>query len=95
LRSVVAEECHWTVLAYVELLDAERMEAVGHMDAQYHLGKLIAAAFNDPERIWSEHEEFRSSALTPALSTPRALLEARALALFQRTRTTQPNAGAN
>jgi hypothetical protein len=30
------------------------------MDRTYHQAKLTAAAFNQPERIWDEHEAYRA-----------------------------------
>jgi len=31
----------------------------------YHEAKLTAAAFNEPERIWTEHEQVRAALLRP------------------------------
>jgi hypothetical protein len=33
------------------------------MDGRYHLAKLIAAGFAEPERIWREHDEYRNGLL--------------------------------
>jgi hypothetical protein len=65
LRDVLAEECHWTVLAYLQLLEMDRLTDVQAMDRMYHGAKLTAAAFGEPERIWKEHEEVRAAMLRP------------------------------
>jgi hypothetical protein len=70
LRDVLAEECHWTVLAYLQLLEMDRLTDVQAMDRMYHGAKLTAAAFGEPERIWKEHEEVRAAMLRPATPTP-------------------------
>lgn len=62
----------------------ERLESAATMDGQYHAAKLTAAAFADPARIWTEHEEFRSLVLTDRAAPPREALEASALALLAR-----------
>jgi hypothetical protein len=48
------------MLAYMEIADADRLEAAAAMDRTYHLAKLTAAAFGQPERIWDEHEAYRA-----------------------------------
>lgn len=44
----------------------ERLDDAQQVDRAYHVAKLTAAAFNDPPRIWDEHEEYRRSLLAPA-----------------------------
>jgi hypothetical protein len=55
------------VLAYVQLLEMDRLTASQEIDARYHTAKLTAAAFGEPERIWQEHEQIRAAMLRTAL----------------------------
>lgn len=74
----------------------ERIESLGEMDGRYHVAKLTAAAFNDPARIWDEHEAMRHEWFTPAPAqrlTPDLL--ARAAALFKRAREAEARHGAH
>jgi len=60
------------------------------------MAKLIAAAFNEPGRIWEEHEQFRSAVLTPPdqpALTPD--LMARAAAIWKRAREAEARHGAH
>lgn len=71
MRSVVAEPCHWTILAFMEILDADRLEDAQAVDGTYHAAKLTAAAFGEPKRIWEEHAEMRARLLTPGTERKR------------------------
>jgi hypothetical protein len=51
-------------------VESEHLEAAHEIDSRYHEAKLTAAAFNDPERIWSEHEQVRAAILTGAQPKP-------------------------
>jgi hypothetical protein len=51
-------------------VESERLEAAQEMDGKYHLAKLIARAFNDPESLWREHEEIRQAMLAPHQPEP-------------------------
>jgi hypothetical protein len=54
-------------------VEAEWLEDARRTDIRYHLAKLIAAAFNEPERIWSEHDDVRRALLaagSPTSATP-------------------------
>jgi hypothetical protein len=53
------------VRAYLGLLETERLDEAKRKDEDYHRAKLTAAALNDPERIWTEHDAFRSATLAP------------------------------
>jgi hypothetical protein len=44
-------------------VEADWLEAAQDIDRMYHGAKLTAAAFAEPERIWSEHERVRSAIL--------------------------------
>jgi hypothetical protein len=63
-------------------VEAEWLESAQKIDQMYHMAKLIAAAFNQPERIWSEHEQVRDTLLRandptqPAPMTDAQLMEA-------------------
>ena len=54
-------------MEYGLLVEAERLEDVRGMDRVYHGAKLTAAAFNEPARIWEEHQQVRDALLS---STP-------------------------
>jgi hypothetical protein len=49
------------------------MDAAAATDGRYHAAKLTAAAFNEPERIWSEHEEYRAAVLAPSAAPRREM----------------------
>jgi hypothetical protein len=53
-------------------VEAEWLDAAQEIDRMYHGAKLNAAAFNEPERIWSEHEQIRTALLRP--SRPPAVM---------------------
>ena len=44
-------------------MESEHLDAAREIDQMYHGAKLQAAAFNEPERIWQEHEQVRSAML--------------------------------
>ncbi len=68
---VVADEDYdQTLVEYALLAENDRLEGAAQMDRQYHFAKLVAAAFNDPERIWAEHEEYRAALIRPAPERP-------------------------
>lgn len=62
----------------------DRLDGAHTMDGQYHGAKLTAAAFNDPARIWEEHERFRGYVLSEPTASATDDLMAAGAALFQR-----------
>jgi len=44
----------------------DRLEGAREMDRLYHAAKLQAAAFNEPDRIWQEHDQVRAALLNGA-----------------------------
>lgn len=92
---VAQEDYDLTLVDFALLVESDRLEGAAHMDRQYHLAKLVAAAFNDPERIWTEHEEYRAALIrqpTPQLNDD---LMRRAAALFKRARAAEARHGAH
>jgi hypothetical protein len=57
---VAGEDYDLTLVDFALLAEHDRLEAAAAMDRTYHEAKLTAAAFNQPERIWQEHEAYRS-----------------------------------
>ena len=51
------------MLEYGLLIEAERLDAARALDEEYHRAKLMAAAVNQPERIWEEHSQVRAALL--------------------------------
>jgi hypothetical protein len=51
-------------------VEADWLEAAQEIDRMYHGAKLTAAAFAEPERIWTEHEQVRTAILGGAARTP-------------------------
>lgn len=56
---------------YTLLMEAEYLESAHQTDTRYHQAKLVAAAFNEPERIWTEHEQVRALILSGAQPKPK------------------------
>ena len=52
-------------------MEAEYLDSAHQTDTRYHQAKLVAAAFNEPERIWREHDEVRALILSGAQPTPQ------------------------
>jgi hypothetical protein len=51
----------------------ERLDDAQRVDRAYHGAKLTAAAFNDPARIWTEHDQVRQALLQASSPRPAAL----------------------
>jgi hypothetical protein len=51
------------VLAYLQLIEMDRLTDSQAIDRMYHGAKLTAAAFGEPDRIWKEHEQVRAALL--------------------------------
>jgi hypothetical protein len=67
-------------LAYLQLIEIERLQDAQAIDRMYHGAKLTAAAFGEPDRIWKEHEQVRNAMLrAPAEPPPRPALDVMAL----------------
>jgi hypothetical protein len=72
------------VLAYLQLIEMDRLNDVQAIDRMYHGAKLTAAAFGEPERIWKEHEEVRAAMLRGPVQRPSALPPMEVLARIHR-----------
>ncbi len=71
-------------MAYTQLLEQDLLDEARAIDARYHAAKLVAAAFVEPERIWTEHEAMRAALLAPRDAEPTALSTEDHLALAAR-----------
>lgn len=58
------------MLAYAQLLEQDRLDQGAEVDRVYHSAKLTAAAFNEPDRIWQEHQQVRDAMLNGAEVAP-------------------------
>jgi hypothetical protein len=58
------------VIAYLQLIEMDRLNDSQAIDRMYHGAKLTAAAFGEPERIWQEHEQVRAALLRAPAEAP-------------------------
>ncbi len=68
-------------MEYALLAEHERLEGIAEIDGRYHLAKLVSNGFAEPERIWEEHQRWRSSLTAPAPTPEPAMSRDQHMAL--------------